>query len=236
MFAHPVVVVLTAATAMLTCTRLYQPSWVHANWIFHGSSIAICSQLWIITASSPLNQVALGSTAACMLALLLAVFTRRFSLLAISTLLATGYFFCLYLSGPMIQAIHIHMALACLLMANCSVGVLQIIHIQVQHYRLERARPPLAHIPPLEILKQQVRYTGIIGFGLITLVIITCLHQLHHPLSTMQRYFNGILTMVAWSLLGCAVWRPADSKNTLLPLLATLSLAAISISCLFIGI
>lgn len=134
------------------------------------------------------------------------------------------------------QAMHIHMALACLLMANCAVGGLQIIHIRIQQYRLERARPPLAQIPPLEILKQQVRYTGVIGFCLVTLVIITCLHQLDHHTSSTLRYFNGALTLVTWSLLGYIVWRPTGSKSTILPLLATLLLAIISISCLFIGI
>jgi hypothetical protein len=236
MFAHPVVVVLTAATAMLTCTRLYQPSWVHTNWIFHGSSIAMCSQLWIITASTPLNQVALLFTLSCFVALLIAVFTRQFIPLALSSLLSTGYFFCLYLSGPVMQAIYVHMALACLLMANCAVGVLQIIHIGLQQYRLERAKPPLAHIPPLEILKQQVRYTGIIGFALVTMVIITCLHQLDHHTASIHQYFNEILTAVTWSLLGYIVWQPSKSIGTILPLVATLLLATISISCLFIGI
>lgn len=236
MFAHPVAVVLTAAAAMLTCTRLYQPSWVHTNWIFHGSSLAICSQLWIITASTPPNQVALLTSICYSMALLLALFVRHFIALAINSLFATGYFFYLYLSGPIVQVIHIHIALACLLMATCAIGVLQIIHIRIQQYRLEHARLPLADIPPLEVLKQQVRYTANIGFCLVTLVMITCLHQIDHHVPSTQRYFNGALTFFAWSLLGYIMWRPTSGKSTILPLLAISLLATISISCLFIGI
>ncbi|MBT4884690.1 MAG: hypothetical protein HON55_00885 [Legionellales bacterium] len=236
MLANWFAVVFSATTSLLAYVQVKKPETININWLYHISSIAICTQTWIITTSVPTNQVAALVCALCFAGLTLAIFSNSTRILKAAFIVSTIYYAIITTKTNTAEiALNTHILIAAALTANLTIASLQTINLITQKYSLKKSMPPAANFPAIETLEKQLFLTAKIGFILVSCIAITSLHNMKFNITSNRYIFNIISTTLLWITLGVAAFsRNIKIKNSMLIILSALILATVSISCILI--
>jgi len=139
MLANWFAVVFSATTSLLAYVQVKKPETININWLYHISSIAICTQTWIITTSVPTNQVAALVCALCFAGLTLAIFSNSTRILKAAFIVSTIYYAIITTKTNTAEiALNTHILIAAALTANLTIASLQTINLITQKYSLKK--------------------------------------------------------------------------------------------------